>query len=123
MEGILTDNPEDKEPVVPPKKENKAKSLVEPLKNENTKKLAAHLKEVELARRPIEEDLIDFSEDEMSVDRPKEVDLGHHSMEEDLIGFSDDETSDDRPSKKRPVDVSEDHEIAGLPEKKKSKKF
>ncbi|KAJ0152176.1 hypothetical protein HZ326_5382 [Fusarium oxysporum f. sp. albedinis] len=96
MEGILTDNPEDKEPVVPPKKENKAKSLVEPLKNENTKKLAAHLKEVELARRPIEED---------------------------LIGFSDDETSDDRPSKKRPVDVSEDHEIADLPEKKKSKKF
>ncbi|KAJ4117330.1 hypothetical protein BFJ63_vAg9366 [Fusarium oxysporum f. sp. narcissi] len=120
MEGILTDNPEDKEPVVPPKKENKAKSLVEPLKNENTKKLAAHLKEVELA---IEEDLIDFSEDEMSVDRPKEVDLGHHPMEEDLIGFSDDETSDDRPSKKRPVDVSEDHEIADLPEKKKSKKF
>ncbi|RKK58309.1 Dicer-like protein 2 [Fusarium oxysporum f. sp. cepae] len=102
MEGILTDNPEDKEP------------------NENTKKLAAHLKEVELA---IEEDLIDFSEDEMSVDRPKEVDLGHHPMEEDLIGFSDDETSDDRPSKKRPVDVSEDHEIADLPEKKKSKKF
>ncbi|KAF4441946.1 Dicer 2 [Fusarium acutatum] len=123
MEGTLTDNPEDKDPVVPPKRENKMKSLVEPPNNEKRKHLAAHPKEVVLAHGPVEEDLIDFSEDEMLVDRPKEVDLGYHSMEEDLIGFSEDETLDDRPSKKRPVDVSEDHEIADLPEKKRFKKF
>ncbi|KAF4948363.1 hypothetical protein FGADI_9675 [Fusarium gaditjirri] len=123
MEGILTDNPEDKEPVVIPKKENKTKLLVEPPKNENTRQLATHPNEVDLAYGPIEEDLIDFSDDEMSVDRPKEVDLGYHAMEEDLIGFSDDETSNDRPSKKRLIDVSEDHEMADLPEKKKSKEF
>ncbi|KAF5608927.1 uncharacterized protein FSUBG_4316 [Fusarium subglutinans] len=123
MEGTLTDNPEDKDPVVPPKRENKTKSLNEPPKNEKPKHLAVHPKEVGSAYGHIEEDLIDFSEDEMSVDGPKEVDLGYDSMEEDLIGFSDDETLDDRPSKKRPVDVSEDHEIADLPEKKKFKKF
>ncbi|KAF5684693.1 Dicer 2 [Fusarium circinatum] len=123
MEGTLTDNPEDKDPAVPPKRENKTKSLTEPPKNEKPKHLAAHPKEVGSAHGHIEEDLIDFSEDEMSVDGLKEVDLGYDSMEEDLIGFSDDETLDDRPSKKRPVDVSEDHEIADLPEKKKFKKF
>ncbi|KAF4503190.1 hypothetical protein FAGAP_621 [Fusarium agapanthi] len=123
MEGTLTDNPEDKDLVVPLKRENKMKSLIEPPKNEKPKHLAAHPKEVVLAHGPIEEDLIDFSEDEMSVDGPKEVDSGYDSMEEDLIGFSDDETLDDRPSKKRPVDVSEDREIADLPEKKKFKKI
>ncbi|KAF5630542.1 Dicer 2 [Fusarium sp. NRRL 52700] len=123
MEGTLTDNPEDKDPVVPPKRENKTKSLIEPLENEKPKNLATHPKEVVLAHGRIEEDLIDFSEDETSVDGPKEVDLGYHPMEEDLIGFSDDEMLDARPSKKRPVDVSEDHEIADLPDKKKFKKF
>ncbi|KAF5701438.1 Dcl-2 dicer RNA helicase [Fusarium globosum] len=123
MEGTLTENSEDKDLVVGPKKESKTKSLVRPPKNENTKQLATHPKEVGLAHGPIEEDLIDFSEDEMSVDRPKEADLGYHPMEEDLIGFSDDGTSNDRPSKKRPVDVSEDHEMADLSEKKKFKKF
>ncbi|KAF5722662.1 Dicer 2 [Fusarium mundagurra] len=123
MEGTLTDNSEDKHPVVPPKREDKTKSLVKPPKNEKPKHLAGHPKEVVLAHGSIEEDLIEFSEDEMSVDSPKEVDLGYHSMEEDLIGFSDDETLDGRPSKKRPVDVSEGHEITDLPEKKKFKKF
>lgn len=123
MEGTLTENSEDKDLVVGPKKESKTKSLVGPPKNENTKQLVTHPKEVGLAHGSIEEDLIDFSEDEMSVDRPKEADLGYHPMEEDLIGFSDDGTSNDRPSKKRPVDVSEDHEIADLSEKKKFKKF
>jgi hypothetical protein len=123
MEGTLTDNPEDKDPVVLSKRENKTKSLIESPKNEKPKHLAAHPKEAGLARGPIEEDLIDFSEDEMSVDHPKEVNLGHHSMEEDLIWFSDDETLDGHPSKKRPVDVPEDPEIADLPEEKKFKRF
>ncbi|SCN64938.1 uncharacterized protein FFB20_01155 [Fusarium fujikuroi] len=119
MEGTLTENSEDKDLVVAPKNKNKTKSLVGPPKNENTKQLAALPKEMGLAHRSIEEDLIDFSEDEMSVDRPKEVDLGYHPMEEDLIGFLDDEASNGRPSKKRLVDVLEDHEIADLSEKKK----
>ncbi|KAF5596891.1 Dicer 2 [Fusarium pseudocircinatum] len=123
MEGTLTNNAEDKDPVVPSKRESKTKLLIESSKNEKPKHLVAHPKEVGLAHRPIEEDLIDFSEDEMSVDRPKEVDSGYHSMEEDLIGFSDDEMLNNRPSKKRPVDVSEDPEIADHPEKKKFKKL
>ncbi|KAF5649760.1 uncharacterized protein FTJAE_869 [Fusarium tjaetaba] len=123
MKGTLTDNPEDKDPVVLSKRESKTKSLIESPKNEKPKHLAAHPKEVSLAHGPIEEDWIDFSEDEMSVDHPKEVGLGCHSMEEDLIEFSDDETLDGRPSKKRPVDVSEDPEIADLPEKQKFKRF
>ncbi|KAF5588796.1 hypothetical protein FPANT_6523 [Fusarium pseudoanthophilum] len=123
MKGTLTDNPEDKDPVVLPNRDSKTKSLIESPKNEKLKHLAAHPKEVGLAHGPIEEDLIDFSEDEMSVDHPKEVGLGYHSMEEDLIEFSDDETLDDRPSKKRPVEVSGDPEITDLPEKKKFKRF
>lgn len=111
IEGTLTGNPEDKDPVVLSKRENKTKSLIESPKNERPKHLAAYPKEAGLARGPIEEDLIDFSEDEMSVDHPKEVNLGYHFMEEDLIEFSDDETLDDHPSKKTPDDVSEDPEI------------
>jgi hypothetical protein len=103
MEGIPTGVPEDKSLVDPRKKTKKTRSLVDPPKNEKTKKLVAHPKEVELAHRPIEEDLIEFSENEDLIDPLKEEKkrkrtkrlVPHPEKDGIVIEVSDDEVSID----------------------------